>query len=255
MILTPLLLTLLQQPTPAPLLPVRPRDPFVFRCVLDKRPRIVIAALADDLWVAWDTQSAGLFKAWNGGVRFDGAVYTTVHGPQPTSRGHVYTTGTDGPAWTAYVNGKPTPAHASYVGYILEYGRVVLEWKITFGDKREVLVRERPECVRPREWMNATTLEDAGLEDGAQPTLQREFQAIGLLEGEQINLTMRTDSVAAKLASALERERFEDQKDEKGVVIATRVWSQMPLTSQRPRNTVALVFKPVDAPEQPQERR
>lgn len=249
MIWTPLLIVLLQQQTPAPQPPVRSRDPFVFRCVLDARPRVVIAALADDMWVAWDTQNAGLFKAWNGGVRFDGAVYTTVHGPQPTSRGSTYTTGADGAPWTAYIDGKPVPAHTSWVGYMIEGRRVVLEWKVTFGTGREVLVRERPECVRRREWMNPATLEDAHLGDGAQPTLRREFQALGLRAGEQLNLTLRTDGVVTKPAGALEHERSEDQKDDQGIVVATRRWSEMPLTAAAPRNTVALVFAPIAAPE------
>ncbi|MBV6646936.1 MAG: hypothetical protein KI790_15875, partial [Cyclobacteriaceae bacterium] len=63
----------------------RPLDVWVFRSVLDKQPRVVTAALHENLWVAYDTEQGLLHKAWKGGVNFDGAVYTTVHGPQPTS--------------------------------------------------------------------------------------------------------------------------------------------------------------------------
>ena len=68
----------------------RPHDPWVFRSVLDEHPRMVTVALDEDIWVAYYAQSATLYKAWKGGVNFDGAVYTTRHGPQPTSMSHTY---------------------------------------------------------------------------------------------------------------------------------------------------------------------
>ena len=63
--------------------PDRPRNPWVFRSVLDDRARMLTAALADDLWVAYDLQGSGLYEVWNGGVKFQGAVYDRRHGPQP----------------------------------------------------------------------------------------------------------------------------------------------------------------------------
>jgi hypothetical protein len=48
----------------------RPRDPWVFRCVLDRKPRMVTLALAEDLWVAYDATNCGLARAWKGGVKF-----------------------------------------------------------------------------------------------------------------------------------------------------------------------------------------
>jgi len=68
----------------------RPYEPFVFRSVLDEQPRMITMALHDDLWAAYHTQEASLYKIWKGRVNFDGAVYTTAHGPQPTSIGDAY---------------------------------------------------------------------------------------------------------------------------------------------------------------------
>jgi hypothetical protein len=68
----------------------RPRDPWVFRCVLDKNPRMVVIALHEHLWVAYDTTTCSLYKAWDGDVKFQGAVYDDIHGPQPETRGEVY---------------------------------------------------------------------------------------------------------------------------------------------------------------------
>lgn len=244
MMLVPLLFLLAQEQRPTPLLPARPRDPFVFRCVLDQRPRMVVVALDDELWAAWDTAQGGLYRAWKGGVHFDGPVYTTVHGPQPTTLGTPYTLGVDGSPWNAYVGGRKVAARASWMGYRLEGPSVTLEWKVEFGADRAVLVRERPEFVRPKEWLSAEQLESAVLGDGSQPGLRRDFEALGLRDGEQVSLTMRTDGVAAKLALALERERFEDVKDAHGVVVDTRVFSELPLTERMPRNAVVLVFAP-----------
>ena len=68
----------------------RAQDPWVFRSVLDETPRIVTLALHDNLWAAYNTNTCALYKVWKGFVNLDGAVYTTVHGPQPTSIGNAY---------------------------------------------------------------------------------------------------------------------------------------------------------------------
>ena len=64
--------------------------PWVFRSVLDDLPRMVTVELGNGLNVAYDAERAFLYKAWNGSVELEGAVYTTVHGPQPRSTGAEY---------------------------------------------------------------------------------------------------------------------------------------------------------------------
>jgi len=234
--------------TPSPLLPTRPRDPFVFRCVLDRHARMITAALDDDMWVAWDATNCGLYEAWKGGVRFDGPVYTTVHGPQPTVRGTAYTTGAAGAVWTAYEKGQPIRSTASYGGYRIDAGRLTLEWRIALPGDRVVVVNERPEFVRPSQFLSPEQIEEAAMGKGGQPGLQRVFEAVGMPADVSINVTVRTDGAAAKLAGALERERFEDVKDDHGVVVSTRVWSQLPLSAAAPRNSVVLFFAPITTP-------
>ena len=46
----------------------RPNDPFVFRSVMDKRPRMVTIALHDNLWASYSADSCSLYKTWKGGV-------------------------------------------------------------------------------------------------------------------------------------------------------------------------------------------
>lgn len=68
----------------------RGHSPWVFRSVLDRQPRMITFALSKTLWAAYDTETASLYKVWRDGVEFDGAVYTTRHGPQPSSEGAGY---------------------------------------------------------------------------------------------------------------------------------------------------------------------
>ena len=92
----------------------RPREVWVFRSVLDEKPRMATAALDDNLWVSYDTQTATLYKAWSGGVSFDGAVYTTNHGPQPTSTGYAYFSHNE--AWLLLKDGEVSSSNSSVQG-------------------------------------------------------------------------------------------------------------------------------------------
>ncbi len=40
----------------------RPNDPWVFRSVLDKQPRMITFALNDKLWVSYSTDSCALYR-------------------------------------------------------------------------------------------------------------------------------------------------------------------------------------------------
>ncbi len=126
-----------QLPPPAE----RPRDIWVFRSVLDSRPRMVTVALHEDLWVSYDATHCSLYKAWNGGVKFDGAVYTTVHGPQPTSYGDAYEMGIlDEEVWR--LNGESVKAQ--FKGYRFDGGHVRFQYWLP-NQPAPVKVFETPE--------------------------------------------------------------------------------------------------------------
>jgi cytochrome c len=72
----------------------RPRDPWVFRCVLDKRPRMVTLALSDEMWAAYDATHRGLYKVWLA-AHFDGPVHDRPR-PAADDAGHSYVDGIDG---------------------------------------------------------------------------------------------------------------------------------------------------------------
>lgn len=254
MILAPLILALAQQAPPPSSVeaPVRPRNPFVFRCVLDKRARMLTAALDEEMWVAWDTSTGNFYKAWKGGVNFDGAVYTTVHGPQPTSKGSAYITGVEASPWTAYVDGKPVRTKVSYQGYVLAKGGVALDWYLTFGD-REVTVIEVPSFCHVSDWTGFKSLPPAMFGSGTQPALCRTFVAMGLRDGEQVNVALRTDSVLLKVGEGLERQRVEQVKDEEGKVIVEHQVMELPLTARASMNWVMLAFDPIVLPAKTEE--
>src|SRR5690242_11891418 len=84
--------------TPRPPAPVRARDPWVQRCALDGRPRMVVFALDKEMFCAYDAQHCSLYAAWKGSVRGSGA--------QLELEGVRYTSGFDDHVWEVYVGGK-----------------------------------------------------------------------------------------------------------------------------------------------------
>ena len=87
----------------------RGRDPFAFRAVLDEKPRMLVLALRPDFWVAYDAERAALYKVWEDGVDFTGAVYDWLHGPQPTSRGRAWLVSPWEEPWQVARGGRAAP--------------------------------------------------------------------------------------------------------------------------------------------------
>ena len=125
----------------------RPREPWVFRSVLDGRARTVTVALHDHLWLAYDAASGAWVKAWRGHVEFVGSVWDGRHGPQPVSRAeHTYFTDDHGTGWWAVRDGEPIDAQSGFVGYTYENGGVALRTRVTATGVGEATVTERPEA-------------------------------------------------------------------------------------------------------------
>lgn len=127
----------------------RPRDIWVFRSVLDEQARMVTVALSKDMWVTYDAKTANLYKAWKGGVNFDGAVYTTVHGPQPKSEGYAYMS--DEPAamrWFIIENGKRSVPELQYRGHKFIEGQVAFQYEFKSKSGQIAKVSEIPEVVK-----------------------------------------------------------------------------------------------------------
>lgn len=146
----------------------RPRDPWVFRCVLDKRPRMVAIALHESLWVAYDATTCGMYKAWRGDVKFQGAVYDHVHGPQPVARGQTILDEPPSPMWTVKRRGKPVESRVAWKGYRIQNDQVTLLYELTLEDGTVIQAQER---------IDARQTADDTVE------LEREFHLEGVPEG------------------------------------------------------------------------
>ena len=127
--------------------PDRPHSPWVFRSVLDTLPRMATVALHDDLWVAYHTETGAIYKAWKGGVSLDGAVYTTHHGPQPSSIGRGWFLGKNKEPWRVVKNGQATKPAVQYRGHKFENGGVVFNLELVMADGHIINVSEQPEYV------------------------------------------------------------------------------------------------------------
>ena len=167
-----------------PTSPERPIDPWVYRSVLDERPRMITIALHDDLWSAYDVRRCGLYKAWKGGVIFDGAVYTTKHGPQPNSYGAAYITDLlEQPIWWLRDQDQQISVIPQYKGHLFQNNQVSLNYLIAHGDQ-QILIKETPEYIQSNQ----------------APGLVRTFEVEGLQEGQSINLQVVLSSLPNEFA-------------------------------------------------------
>lgn len=165
----------------------RALTPWVFRSVLDQRARMLTAALHEDMFVAYDTETGGLYKAWKGDVKLDGAVYTTAHGPQPEAVGRVWLRDTTTSSQWAFVMQPATPLvvpTAQYLGHRIKDGQLHLKTRLSDPEgKFSVIITERPEAI---------------VEAGGTMTLERTFFVEGLPENVSLQLKTTIDGIPAE---------------------------------------------------------
>lgn len=125
----------------------RPLDHWVFRSVMDSIPRIVTAALHDDVWIAYSAQNGNVYKVWDGTVNFDGAVYTTAHGPQPTSIGDAWFVNEVETPWSVTIGDQAETPTVEYKGhrFVNEQVEFMYELGLENGDKINAF--EKPEAI------------------------------------------------------------------------------------------------------------
>ncbi len=161
----------------------RPQDPWVFRSVLDLKPRMLTLALNDKIWVAYHTEHGAIYKAWNGIVYFDGAVYTEQHGPQPLSIGDGYAVSKYEKPWLILENGKDTvQAIVNYKGHKFVGDHVQLMYEVSDSMHKVIaLVTEEVEAIADK-----------------NITLQRTFSIKGLKPGIGLGLMTNVSSIVGK---------------------------------------------------------
>jgi cytochrome c len=113
---------------------------------MDKQPRMLTVALNKDLYACYDLQSGSLYKVWKGGVNYEGAVYTTAHGIQPSSFGYAYMQ--DDSRQTQWrlkgQEGVEVP-EINYLGYSMINGQVGINLELKSKNGQSVTIREIPE--------------------------------------------------------------------------------------------------------------
>lgn len=182
-----------------------------FRSVLDGRPRMLTVRLDDDIRVAYDTDSGHLYKAWEGDLELQGAVFDHRHGPQPRSDGGSYFVN-ESATWL--VQGEPG-ARVRYHGYRVEGEQVTILYRIT-GQGWQGEIAEIPSYRR----------QTPGIE------LIREFTVSGLPAGVTLSLT---DGAMAAEANISGSGRFTDNADVQLPNGATRLVLYYPdLTAPEP---------------------
>jgi hypothetical protein len=118
--------------------PTHDRDPWIFRCVLDDNPRMLVMSLGHRLWLAFDTQRCVVHKVWQGDVALSGAVYDGRHGPQPQAVG------------TILLGRAPqSTASVRYRGYRLDKGVATLLYDLDGQPVAETVVARLGEAGRP----------------------------------------------------------------------------------------------------------
>ena len=158
----------------------RPAENWVLRSVLDLKPRILSILLDKQLLVAYNTQTSSLYKAWAGTIQFDGPVYTSAHGPQPTSVGSAYMQEPDGNPWQIVANGgNPQAATVTYKGHSIVNNRVTLSYEIHYQGKT-ISIQESPEVIRM---------------DSGSVGLERKFVTANMPSGVQVLLNVHLASL------------------------------------------------------------
>ena len=162
----------------------RDNQPWVLRCVLDQRARVVVMALSPDLWAAYDAETCGLYKVWpgtarDGGMNFTGSVYDTRHGPQPQTLGITLDTFGGNDLSRLFKDGEMLDVEPSFDGYQV-HGQDGVTLRYHFDlDGQRVNVTERPEAAGPNALRRDVTVE--GLPEGTELHLM-------LANGEGVNV-------------------------------------------------------------------
>ncbi|CAG5067416.1 hypothetical protein DYBT9623_00137 [Dyadobacter sp. CECT 9623] len=159
----------------------RPREAWVLRSVLDGRPRVLSIALHDNLWLAYNTKTAALYKAWAGKINFGGPVYTSAHGPQPVSAGITYMEEPDENPWRIIADGEEVTPEISYKGHTVLNNQVTLKYDLEYQGKK-VSVEEKPEFF------------DAG---NGKAGFERAFTVTNAPAGTTLSLNVHLNSLTA----------------------------------------------------------
>ncbi len=160
----------------------RPLDPWAFRSVLDRKPRMLTLALDSACYVAYDLANLKLYKVWKGGVLLEGTVYTNKKNIQPSSWGTPYLEEDDLYNEWRILNGESeVSAEWQYKGYALKDKQIRIRFEARLGNGDVIQIEEHPEFVR---------------DDEGKPGLERSLLVRGLPSNYKLELCSSAQCVS-----------------------------------------------------------
>jgi cytochrome c len=127
----------------------RAMDPWAFRSVLDRKPRMLTLAFDSVNFAAYDLSNGYLYKVWKGGVVKEGTVFTNKKNIQPTSWGtSYYEEGKLYNQWSVTKNGQPVSFDFKYEGYLLLNKHIYINYKLVLPDGKVISIEENPEFIK-----------------------------------------------------------------------------------------------------------
>lgn len=161
----------------------RPTEPWVFRSVLDYRPRMLTLALDPECYLAYDLNHCGLYRAWKGGVNWDGIVYNEIKSMQPSCWGKDYVLQKSlSGIWTLQISGERKTPKVKFRGYRLKNEQIYLSYQLT-TENDTIEIVERPEFVRNNQGM---------------PGIERQFTTRGMGKDVAVFLSTPTETLELK---------------------------------------------------------
>jgi cytochrome c len=104
-------------------------------------------ALDSSMYVAYDLQNCRLYKAWKGGVNWDGIVYNDTKVIQPTTWGTDYVKDTPaGPVWWLEHNSEKVIPEVQFIGYRFKDQQIYLSYTLV-ATIDTIHITERPEFI------------------------------------------------------------------------------------------------------------
>ncbi|SHM75783.1 cytochrome c [Cyclobacterium lianum] len=161
--------------------PERPRDPWAFRSVLDRKPRMLSLALDTACYAAYDLEKGQVYKVWKGGILAEGTVFTNKKNIQPGSWGTSYYKEGELPdKWVIAEGGRELGFETKFRGYLLRHNRITLNFDFLLNDGRKISLQESPEFTR---------------DQGGNPGFERSFQVVGKPAGLSLELISENGTV------------------------------------------------------------
>lgn len=152
----------------------RPLDPWAFRSVLDKQPRMLTLALDTSCYVAYDLARCTLYKVWKGGVMMEGAPYTNVKNVQPTTWGRSYFSDSLHQfKWVTEINGNKNFPEVISKGYAFKNNQIHLRFDLYLSTGDTIHIEEQPEFIKSK---------------NGNPGLERMFKMSVVPDGATISL-------------------------------------------------------------------